>query len=74
MKKCPLCKGKTDKVIYYGLPVRFCQDEECSCMFGFWDLIVQYLPYNGVTMYYEGPYLLALWYWLTANETGGEER
>ena len=65
---CPLCKGESDKIIYYGLPMRFCKNDTCCCMFGFWDLITQYFPYNGVVMTYEGPYLYVLWHWLLGRD------
>lgn len=63
--KCPLCGGPSWKVIYFGLPVLICADEECSCMFGFWSRIASWLPYNGWMMTYDGAYLPALWHWLT---------
>ncbi len=64
-KPCPLCGKQSVKVIYYGLPHRLCCDEACSCMFGFWFELTRYLPFNGFLMIYEGPYLPALWHWLT---------
>jgi len=63
-KKCPLCKGDYDKVIYYGLPVKFCKNETCNCVFGFWTFITDHLPFNGVLFKYKTFYLYALFLWL----------
>lgn len=65
--KCPLCNNKSYKIIYYGLPHRFCENEKCNCMFGFWSNITQYLPYTGWFLKYEDGYLYALWKWLTID-------
>lgn len=68
MKKCPLCGSGSMKIIYYGLPMRFCEDEACNCMFGFWSFVAGHLPFNGFIMVYDGAYLPALWHWLTCRE------
>jgi hypothetical protein len=65
---CPLCNSDTMKVIYYGLPVKFCCKENCNCMFGFWTNVTNFLPFNGVLFTYEGSYLTALWHWLVGNK------
>jgi hypothetical protein len=71
---CPICAGPVRKVIYYGLPLRLCEDEECSCLFGFWFWLVEHLPFNGWMMVYEGAYGPALWHWLTVpNDDDDEE-
>jgi len=64
---CPICGKGHIKVIYFGLPVKLCEDEECSCMFGFWSHIAQYLPYNGWLMQYDGNYWIALYHWLKGS-------
>lgn len=63
-RKCPLCQNNSFKVIYYGLPVYFCKNENCNCMFGFWHFVTDYLPFNGILFVYEGSYLIALCKWL----------
>jgi len=63
MKNCPLCGAESDKVIYMGLPMRFCSDEYCNCLWGFWSWI-PIMWFNGVFMTYEGYYLPALMHWL----------
>lgn len=68
MKKCPICKKDSYKVIYYGLPVRFCENEECNCMFGFWCCITDFLPFNGVLFIYKDGYLTALQEWLLGGK------
>lgn len=68
MKTCPLCKSGPIKVIYYGLPVLLCENENCSCMFGFWSYVTDMFPFTGVMMGYEGSYWPALWHWLFGGE------
>jgi hypothetical protein len=70
---CPICHQESVKVIYYGLPVHFCpnynkeEKEDCNCMWGFWMLLLQHLPYNGILFQYTGSYFIALLYWLFGN-------
>ena len=64
MKRCPLCDSKPIKVIYYGLPCNLCENEQCNCLFGFWDFITDYLPFNGVFYAYKGSYFKALINWI----------
>lgn len=67
-KACPLCgKNDTIKAIYFGLPVRLCNDKNCSCMFGLFSEITQYLPFNGWMMSYTGSYFIALCHWLIGD-------
>ncbi|OGC76984.1 hypothetical protein A2619_03480 [candidate division WWE3 bacterium RIFOXYD1_FULL_39_9] len=73
MTKCPRCNGEVFKVIYYGLPFSLCKEEDCSCLFGFFDFIARYLPFNGWFYAYEGSYLIALICWLFGMETGKDE-
>ncbi|MDA8140392.1 MAG: hypothetical protein M0036_17230 [Desulfobacteraceae bacterium] len=58
------------KVIYYGLPHRFCENEACNCLFGFWSDWTQWLPFNGYFWAYKGAYLPALWDWLMGGWEG----
>lgn len=67
-KKCPLCQSDSLKVIYYGLPVRFCVNQQCNCMFGFWFNFLGWLPFNGILFVYEGWYFPALFGWLTDGD------
>lgn len=64
MKKCPLCNSNYDKVIYYGFPVKLCQNEYCNCMFGFWTIMTNLLLYHGILLFYNDGYINALLYWL----------
>jgi hypothetical protein len=61
------------KVIFFGLPMRLCQNSECSQLFGFWSFAADWLPLVSEDEYgepvwkfmsYEGAYLSALWHWL----------
>ncbi len=61
MKKCPLCNSDYHKIIYYGLPAKFCKNKECNCLFGIWDWLLDFLPFNGMLFTYEGNYFFALW-------------
>lgn len=65
LKPCPLCGKQPFKIIYFGLPAYFCQDEDCNCMYGFWTFILNQMPFNGMLFVYEGNYWSALWTWLT---------
>ncbi len=62
---CLLCRSPSHKVIYFGFPMRLCSDIRCSCLFGFWERVTRYLPFNGMFFVYHGSYLPALWLWLT---------
>lgn len=78
---CPLCKSDAHKVIYFGLPMRLCADDNCNCLFGFWSTLANWLPIASedergepafAFMSYEGSYVAALWAWLTDVPDGGE--
>lgn len=64
---CPICNCSATKAIYYGLPHYLCDNVDCSCLFGFWVIITQFLPFNGVFMLYEGSYIPALCSWFTGE-------
>ena len=67
--KCPLCKNEEIwKVIYYGFPVKFCSDDKCNCMFGFWTYLTDFFPFNGMLFVYKGNYWPALYRWLKGEE------
>lgn len=68
---CPTCKSTSVKVIYMGIPVRLCWDEDCATVFGFWAWLMDLIPFNGYFMKYDGSYPAALWHWLT-NWPAGE--
>ncbi len=53
-----------------GAPMLLCQNEECSCVFGFWARLLDIVPCNGWFMTYDKGYVDALWCWLTG---GAEE-
>jgi hypothetical protein len=74
MSKCPRCGSQSVKVIYFGLPFRLCVNEECSCLFGRFDGILERLPedfpIDGRFMMYEGSYVKALYRWLRGGWNG----
>ena len=70
---CPDCGDISHKVIYYGLPLRLCKNEECNRVWGFWSFIVDYAPFNGVMMVYKSSYIAALAYWLFGGNNDEEE-
>lgn len=62
---CIGCKKDTaGKVIYAGMPVKFCFDEECAVLWGFWSYPMLLLPFDGWFFAYEGNYFIALYHWL----------
>ena len=65
---CPICGKHSEKVIYYGLPHRLCNNENCNCLFGFWSGLTTLLPFNGVFMKYDGQYFPAMLRWLFGAE------
>jgi len=40
-----------------------CDDPFCSVYFGVWSWVMEFLPFNGTWLIYEGWYLGALWVW-----------
>lgn len=62
--KCPLCGGPSDKVLYAGLPMRLCRNEECRCGWGLGSWLT-FIFFNGYFFVYQGSYWKALWRWLT---------
>ena len=73
MSCCPMCSGQMSKVIYAGVPGRFC--ERCSLLDG----AAAYVPpivtetVHGPKfefLIYEGSYWRALCYWLTSWRRG----
>lgn len=71
---CPYCgKGRFEKAIYMGFPLRMCDREECSTAAGIgsWVMVVLRPEPDGWTvMTYQGNYLAALWHWLTTDMEG----
>lgn len=67
-ERCPSCgSADIEKVIYAGLPARFCV--ECTAMWGFWSWVIMHLPFNGRLFCYRGNYLSALIRWLQGPPT-----
>lgn len=64
---CPLCGGSTYKVMYMGAPMRMCHDEKCACVSGWWSWVMDWVPYNGWFVRYDGGYWSALWRWLVGD-------
>ena len=67
---CPVCNGLRYRVIYLGLPMSLCADEECAHLWGFWSWVPRIdLFFNGAFMAYLNSYPTALWHWLRGGET-----
>jgi hypothetical protein len=66
--KCKFCKTKMVKVIYMGLPMFLCTNENCNCIDGLWAFILDLIPFNGKMMVYKGSYWGALLNWLFNND------
>lgn len=64
--KCDYCDNEMEKVIYLGLPMRLCSNEECNTVCGFWTFVLDFY-FDGYFYYYEGNYLRALWDWFTED-------
>jgi len=64
MKPCPICGFDSIKVIYYGLPFNLCLDDECNCLFGFFDWLLDKIPFDGALMMYNCSYWTALYKWI----------
>ena len=65
---CPLCGSQALKIIYLGLPMKLCEEPECSCIWGFWAWVPVKVQVNdgGWSFYaYTGSYISGLWRWLT---------
>jgi hypothetical protein len=66
-KKCPLCGCDSMKIISYGFPMNFCENEICNCMFGYFGFLVDRLPFYGDIFVYEYGYLNGLLKWLISK-------
>jgi hypothetical protein len=58
--RCPLCGDEVLDVVYMFLPHKLCCNEECNCLFGFWENITKHFPFDGFFVAYEHSYLRAL--------------
>jgi hypothetical protein len=70
VKVCPLCgNDEPFKVIQYGMPMLFCSDENCNCLYGIFSYIMEYLhlPFTGWLYRYEGSYIIALYHYLIGD-------
>ena len=63
---CPSCQKEAQNVIYLGLPMHLCSDDNCATLWGFWSIVPTFW-FNGVFMAYTGSYIVALWRWLTSD-------
>jgi len=68
---CPECGGPGTKVMYCGIPLKLCGDDDCACLWGFWQfLFVCLVPWNDgqgwVFIRYES-YWTCLWDFLTGK-------
>ena len=61
MKPCPMCESDSIKVLYYGLPFHLCSDDDCNCLFGFFDWLLDKIPFNGTLMMYSCSYWTVLY-------------
>lgn len=67
MTDCPLCGEEMGKVLYLGVPGKYCPDPECGCLMGpayYAAAWFQVEDGGWSLMTYEGSYLLALWRFL----------
>ena len=62
-RTCPSCSGPSSRAIYAGFSMYLCDDPFCSVYFGVWSWVMEFLPFNGTWLIYEGWYLGALWVW-----------
>ena len=68
LNSCPSCGHNTVKVIYAGIPARFCLNPDCCTIFGLGSNIITLLPFNGYLFVYHGSYIKGLWNWLFHRE------
>lgn len=69
---CPICGENSAKVIYFGLPMRLCDNEEDCHVFGFWSWILNFFVITDEDdqirfLVYDGWYIIALFVWLFAS-------
>jgi hypothetical protein len=70
MSACRLCGGENvNKVIYAGLPGRFCS--ACAALWGPAEWAAR-IHFNGALFMYTGLYVVALWHWLTGGIKSGD--
>jgi hypothetical protein len=62
--KCPICTSEATKVIYYGIPVKLCNNIMCNCLFGIFAPLAYRFPFKGWFYSYEGSYTSALFAWI----------
>ena len=62
--ECSKCGDVQLQVIYGGFPMKYCTNQDCSNLSGFWSWI-GYLYWNGVLFPYAGNYFVGLYNWLT---------
>ena len=60
---CPACGDTQTKVIYGGLPMRLCDNEQCNRLDGIFSFVAGMTPFNGAFLPYERSYWLALIRW-----------
>lgn len=68
-KVCPMCGSYAHRVIYLGLPMWICDDDECSTLWGFFSIVAVWFPIANPYGYfaflsYKCSYPRALWHWL----------
>lgn len=63
---CPRCGWQARKVIYMGLPMNLCSNDNCNTVWGFWSWVPA-LWFNGCFMQYDN-YWPALWNWLFGDQ------
>ena len=67
--RCPECGSDSLKVIYMGLPMRYCCNNACGNLWGFWSWICS-IHFNGWFFIYDGSYLQGLLDWLKGDHDG----
>jgi len=65
--KCPKCgEPNVMKVLYVGLPMRLCSNENCTLGWGLGSYATLVF-FNGYFIQYTGSYWRALWRWLAGE-------
>lgn len=66
---CPRCQSPAFKVMYSGIPMKLCGNEDCSCCWGLWSGVMTWIPFNGMFIRYgDGvSYGTALWRFLRGD-------
>lgn len=65
---CPECGKSASKFIYAGMPVKMCLWHRPPLVLGFFGWLLQFIPFNGWFMQYEGSYWRAFVAWWRSSQ------